>query len=350
MADIKTRESLHTVKTFDRVQNLAVKTRNGIDEAKQSINESIDTSAQNETEYAGNKIESTAKASSRISSKAFDKTGKWGVKETERNILELKNRKKTVKPKQIKVKQAQQKVKKSAKTAEKNAKTTKATVKTMKTAIKATVKFVKTAEKAIVAAVKATVSAIKSLVAAIVAGGWVAVVIILIVCIIGGAIAAIKNVFSSDEGGYSVGYMMSACMNEIRANETEVLNSTPHDYVQIYGDEPLPQDVISIYMVLTNNKKIDYANLTDKEQEKFREVFNTVYSVNYYTSQTEEIVVHQTVDELGDVTEWSETVNRTTLHIQRNLMTVWDAADYYGLDERQWEYLWVLISDATPNR
>lgn len=27
MADIKTRESLHTVKTFDRVQNLAAKTR-----------------------------------------------------------------------------------------------------------------------------------------------------------------------------------------------------------------------------------------------------------------------------------------------------------------------------------
>ena len=35
MADIKTRESLHTVKTFDRVQNLAAKTRNGVDEAKQ---------------------------------------------------------------------------------------------------------------------------------------------------------------------------------------------------------------------------------------------------------------------------------------------------------------------------
>ena len=35
MADIKTRESLHTVKTFDRVQNLAAKTRKGVDEAKQ---------------------------------------------------------------------------------------------------------------------------------------------------------------------------------------------------------------------------------------------------------------------------------------------------------------------------
>ena len=37
MADIKTRESLHTVKTFDRVQNLAAKTRNGVDYAKQEI-------------------------------------------------------------------------------------------------------------------------------------------------------------------------------------------------------------------------------------------------------------------------------------------------------------------------
>ena len=39
MADIKTRESLHTVKTFDRVQNLAAKTRSGVDEAKQERND-----------------------------------------------------------------------------------------------------------------------------------------------------------------------------------------------------------------------------------------------------------------------------------------------------------------------
>ena len=37
MADIKTRESLHTVKTFDRVQKLAEKTREGANEAKQGI-------------------------------------------------------------------------------------------------------------------------------------------------------------------------------------------------------------------------------------------------------------------------------------------------------------------------
>lgn len=48
MADIKTRESLHTVKTFDRVQNLAAKTRNGVDEAKQEINDTISSGESSE--------------------------------------------------------------------------------------------------------------------------------------------------------------------------------------------------------------------------------------------------------------------------------------------------------------
>ncbi len=42
---------------------------------------------------------------------------------------------------------------------------------------------------------------------------------------------------------------------------------------------------------------------------------------------------------MADVTEWSETVNKTTLHIQRNLMMVWDAVKHYGFDGRQREYL-----------
>ena len=86
MADIKTRESLHTVKTFDRVQNLAAKTRSGVDEAKQEINDTISSGESSESEYAGNRLEAYESGTAHLAVRAGDKIGRWGVRETRRNI------------------------------------------------------------------------------------------------------------------------------------------------------------------------------------------------------------------------------------------------------------------------
>ena len=233
MADIKTRESLHTVKTFDRVQNLAAKTRSGVDEAKQEINDTISSGESSESEYAGNRLEAYESGTAHLAVRAGDKIGRWGVRETRRNIQKWRNRPKKMKgeapkpkelpaPKQTPLleapktaakgggkavqtttkvttqtaKGAAKTAKTTAKTTEKAAKTTARTAKVTakvaakaaqkaaqaaKAAAQATVKFVKVAAKAIVAAVKATVAAVKGIVAAIAAGGWVAVVVILVI-------------------------------------------------------------------------------------------------------------------------------------------------------------------------
>ena len=98
MADIKTRESLNTVKTFDRVQNLAAKTRNGVDEAKQEINDTISSGESSESEYAGNRLEAYESGTAHLAVRVGDKIGRWGVRETRRNIQKWRNR-----PKKIKV-------------------------------------------------------------------------------------------------------------------------------------------------------------------------------------------------------------------------------------------------------
>ncbi len=79
MADIKTRESLHTVKTFDRVQKLAEKTREGANEAKQGINDDFASGESSESEYAGNHLAAYESGAARITIRSVDKIGRWGV-------------------------------------------------------------------------------------------------------------------------------------------------------------------------------------------------------------------------------------------------------------------------------
>ena len=56
-----------------------------------------------------------------------------------------------------------------------------------------TIKAVKVTVKATIATIKAIIAATKAIISAIVAGGWVAVVIILVIALIGGFVAAIFN-------------------------------------------------------------------------------------------------------------------------------------------------------------
>ena len=96
-------------------------------------------------------------------------------------------------------------LKRSIKTIKKAHKTTKATIKTTKTMIKTTramiklsIKAVKLTIKGTIAAIKGLIAAIKGISAAIAAGGWAAVVIILIICIIALIIAGILGAFDLD--------------------------------------------------------------------------------------------------------------------------------------------------------
>ena len=397
MADIKTRESLHTVKTFDRVQNLAAKTREGANEAKQSVSDTFASGESSENEYAGNRLEAYESGTARLAVRAGDKIGRWGVRETSRNIRKWRNRPKKLKvdvpklkelpaPNQTPlleapktaakggskavqttaktttktakgaVKTTKSAVKTTEKTAKATAKTAKATAKATaraakaaakaaKAAAQATVKFVKVAAKAIVAAVKATVAAVKGIVAAIAAGGWVAVVIILVIVIIGGLIAGICAIFTpNDEGGYSVSYMMSVCENEAIISEREIIANTPHDYLEITGSEPSMKDIVAVYAVKTNSLEDNFVTADEKNQEEFRTVFYTMYLVRYYTTQRQETVKKQYTDANGNPYYVEETVTRTVLHIERRTMSASSAADHFSFNKKQREHLDTLMS------
>ena len=123
------------------------------------------------------------KTTARNAEKAVKATAKGTVKTTEKGIKTAQaTSKAAIKTTENSVKTAQAAAKASAKTAQKAAKAAKATAKATAEATKATVR-------ATIAAVKAIIAGTKALISALIAGGWIVVVIILIVVLLGCAVS-----------------------------------------------------------------------------------------------------------------------------------------------------------------
>ena len=122
------------------------------------------------------------KTTARNAEKAVKSTAKGTVKTTEKGIKTAQaTSKAAIKTTETSVKTAQA-AKASAKTAQKASQAAKAPAKATAEATKATVR-------ATIAAVKAIIAGTKALISAIIAGGWIAVVIILIVVLLGCAVS-----------------------------------------------------------------------------------------------------------------------------------------------------------------
>ena len=123
------------------------------------------------------------KTTARNAEKAVKVTAKGTVKTTEKGIKTAQaTSKAAIKTTETSVKTAQAAAKAAVKTAQKAAQVAKATAKATAEATKATVR-------AIIAAVKAIIAGTKALISALIAGGWIAVVIILIVVLLGCAVS-----------------------------------------------------------------------------------------------------------------------------------------------------------------
>ena len=144
---IKTRESLRTIKTFDRAKMLGQKVKNGAGEVKEYGEELQNTRYESANEYAGNAVENTERRTARNVAYGAGKIGNWGLKETRKNLLKWRNR-----PKKFKVKVQQPKqlpapkrpalpsAKTTIKTAQKGVKTAQQTAKAAAKTVKVTVK------------------------------------------------------------------------------------------------------------------------------------------------------------------------------------------------------------------
>jgi len=125
----------------------------------------------------------TIKTTARNTEKAVKSTAKGSVKTAEIGVKTAQaTSKATIKTAEQTAKATKEAAKASAKAAQKAAQAAKATA-------KATAEATKTAVRATIAAVKAIIAGTKALISALIAGGWVSVVIILIVVLLGCAVS-----------------------------------------------------------------------------------------------------------------------------------------------------------------
>lgn len=374
MPGIKTRESLRTIKTFDRAIALGQKVKNGAGEVKEYGEELQNTRYGSANEYAGNAVENTERRIARNAAYGAGKIGNWGLKETRKNLLKWRNRPKKCKvkvqqPKQLlapkrpalpsakaTAKTAQKGVKTAQQTAKATAKTAKVTVKAAqraaqaaKAAVKATAKFVKVAAKAVVAAVKATVAAVKGIVAAIAAGGWIAVVVILLICIIGLVVGSVFGIFApspDNENGITIVQAVREANAEYETQITEIKNRYDYDMCFVTGEPCEWSLAIAVYAVKTNRTE-DVVTFDEAKADILKEVFRSLNRMDIHTKQITAKETHLETQDDGSVVPVEQEVVKTYLYIDTVSLTAEEAANLYGFDTKQREQLGELLSDKS---
>ena len=290
--------------------------------------------------------------------KATVKTAEKSVKATEKTIKTAERTTKTA------VKTTERTAKTTAKTAQKTAqaaqKTAQAAAKTVQAAAKAAAQAAKVAAKAVASAIKAIAAGIKALIAAIAAGGWVAVIIIIVVALIAVLLSLCFGVFSSNDT--QQGRPMTEAIAEINNDFVDSINARidrykrrykPDEVVLIYeGDTDSNgsvmnwADVLGIYAVGTTTdpeQPTDVLIVTPDKVNLLRDYFLRMNSVSYKTElETEEVEAtddhgNPAFDEEGNPV--METESTLTITITVSSMDYRDAASYYRFDDSQLEML-----------
>lgn len=203
-------------------------------------------------------------------------------------------------------------------------------------------KKARTAAKATARAVRSTVKMIisgtKALVAAIAGGGWVAVIAVVVICLVGLLAGSCFGVFFSAEDsgtGMTMPDAVAQINSEFFQRIEQIKAENPHDILD--GDVSSVTnwpEVLAVYAVkvTTSDNAQEAATMDDEKLELLRGVFWDMNEINWSTSSASST----------DAEENEVTV--VTLHISVRSRTATEMADGYGFDEKQREQLSELLS------
>ena len=241
-------------------------------------------------------------------------------------------------------KAAQKTAQATAKAAKMTAHAARATAKTAATTAKATAKGVSVTVKAMIASVKA-------LVAAIAAGGWVAILAIVIICLIGLIVGSCFGIFFSGEDS-GTGQTMPTVVREINQEYEgkleEIKSGTVHDTLEMSGSRAVWPEVLAIYAVKTTtdpDNPQEVATMDDSKKELLKEIF---WAMNEISHRSETAITTQTVetdDGAGNIIEEEVEVTTTTLYITVTHKTADEMADAYNFTADQRAQLAELLAE-----
>ena len=259
------------------------------------------------------------------------------VKNASRSMKSIKQSTKGIKTAQQTAKTTQQTAKAAAKATQKTAQAAKATAKSAATGAKA--------------AVKATIATVKGLISAIAAGGWIAVLVIVIICLIGLLIGSCFGIFFSGEDSGS-GYTMQNVVQEINDDYQQQIDTTKanlsHDVLEMSGSRAVWPEVLAVYAVKTTtdpDNPQEVATIDDSKKAILTDIFWEMNQISSRTETRTETVITETDDGNGNIVETETTVTQTYLYITVSHKTAEEMAAQYGFDEEQKEQLAELLAE-----
>lgn len=412
MPDIKTRDAVKkTVKVIDKSVVAAERMKNAYIRTKDKAEHGIFAAESSPEEYAADRTLTGTETAAHEAVHGLDKVGRKGVKNAKENISKAKDyfqRRRTDLPKK-QAQDAMRRVRRSAdatqktiKTVDRSGKTIKQTAKsTGKAAVKTTQKTIKTAEqtarttikttqaaaktaqktaqatakaaktaaqtacatakataagikaavKATTAAVKAIIAGTKALIAAIAAGGWVAVVIILVICVIGLIVGSCFGIFFSGEDS-GTGQTMRQAVQEINADYQSQIDTTranlTYDELEMSGSRAVWPEVLAVYAVKATTDPDDPQEVATVDDSKKAILKDILWRMNEISSRTEsktEEVITETDDGHGNIVETATTVTRTYLYITVSHKTAEEMADNFNFTADQRKQLSELLDE-----
>ena len=152
----------------------------------------------------------------------------------------------------------------------------------------------RSAARAVSAAVKGAVAAAHSLAVTIATGGWVVIVIVLVICLVGMLIASPFGIFFANDSNSPDAVSPSAAVAQLNGELAERLaqlqEDGTYDQVEIQGQPPSWSDVLAVFAAKTAGAEdgVDVAVLDPQRVELLRTVF---WDMTKITTATETVEI-----------------------------------------------------------
>lgn len=365
MADIKTKDSKpKTIKTLNKAVVGTQNIKDNLVSTKEKINDNTQNkNEENNIEYGSNQITGASSITASAVATKFNKYGKKSFEETKDNIIKskvkikefkdkrlakrmekqaIKNSKGTIKTGKNTIKNGKTAVKTSKEVAIKSQKVAKESIKASKKAMqmaketaKATAKGIKLAIKATISAIKGIIAGTKALIAAIVAGGWIAVVIILVVCLVALLCGSIFGIFFSSEKSSSNSITMkevvAECNQEFADKLQDIQDKNPHDDYVLDGSMASWKDILLVYTIKQSNgiNEQEVMTMDDKKKQVVKDIF---WDMNSLSS---EVKTEKVTEQGVNTNEMPKEVEKKVLHIKITSKTAEQMKNEYHFNANQ---------------
>lgn len=198
--------------------------------------------------------------------------------------------------------------------------------------------------------IKAIIKSTKTLIDLLIAGGWIAVVIIIVICIVGALCSSIFGIFFTNEAsdnGITMSDVIMEINKELSTKIEEEKKSKQFDKININAKISNWKEVFAIYSVVNSKKGEDSVTLDGRKINEIKKIFWQFNSIKSYIKEedrnTDMVKVLYIEIESKDITSMERLyeLNSSQIAEVRELLSddyssMWNSVIYGSVNEKGW--------------